>query len=35
VYVLDDEGVGTYMWVAEDPTNEPDYDALLDAVEAT
>jgi peroxiredoxin len=34
VYVLDDEGVVTYEWVAEDPTNEPDYDALLDAVEA-
>jgi peroxiredoxin len=34
VYVLDDEGVVTYEWVAEDPTNEPDYDALLDAVRA-
>jgi len=33
VYVLDDEGVVTYEWVAEDPTNEPDYDELLDAVE--
>ncbi|WP_135663609.1 redoxin domain-containing protein [Halorhabdus rudnickae] len=35
VYVLDDEGAVTYEWVAEDPTNEPDYDALLEAVEAS
>ncbi|WP_066413188.1 redoxin domain-containing protein [Halorubrum aethiopicum] len=34
VYVLDDEGTVTYAWVADDPTNEPDYDALLEAVEA-
>ncbi|MFC5278281.1 redoxin domain-containing protein [Halorubrum rubrum] len=34
VYVLDDEGTVTYEWVADDPTNEPDYDALLEAVEA-
>ncbi|WP_136688062.1 redoxin domain-containing protein [Halorhabdus amylolytica] len=34
VFVLDDEGVVTYAWVADDPTNEPDYDELLDAVEA-
>jgi peroxiredoxin len=33
VYVLDDEGVVTYSWVADDPTNEPDYDALLDAID--
>lgn len=24
----------TYAWVADDPTDDPDYDALLDAVEA-
>lgn len=34
VYVLDDEGAVTYEWVADDPTNEPDYDALLEAVES-
>jgi len=32
VFVLDDEGVVTYRWIADDPTNEPDYDAVLDAV---
>ena len=35
VYVVDDDGTVTYSWVADDPTNEPDYGALLDAVEAT
>jgi peroxiredoxin len=34
VYVLDADGSVTYEWVADDPTNEPDYDELLDAVEA-
>ncbi|MFB6196421.1 MAG: redoxin domain-containing protein [Haloplanus sp.] len=34
VFVLDDSGTVTYSWVADDPTNEPDYDAILDAVEA-
>jgi peroxiredoxin len=34
VFVLDDEGVVTYHWVADDPTNEPDYEAVLDAVES-
>jgi peroxiredoxin len=33
VFVLDEEGTVTYRWVADDPTNEPDYEALLDAVE--
>jgi peroxiredoxin len=33
VFVLDD-GEVTYSWVADDPTNEPDYEALLDAVES-
>jgi len=33
-FVLDDDGTITYSWVAEDPTNEPDYAAVLDAVEA-
>jgi len=32
VFVLDDDGVITYSWIADDPTNEPDYDDLLDAV---
>jgi peroxiredoxin len=34
VFVLDDEGTVTYSWVADDPTNEPEYEELLDAVEA-
>jgi peroxiredoxin len=34
VYVLDDGGTVTYSWEADDPTNEPDYEALLDAIEA-
>ncbi|MCG1003213.1 MULTISPECIES: redoxin domain-containing protein [Halobacterium] len=34
VFVLDDDGDVTYAWVADDPTNEPDYDAVLDAVES-
>ena len=34
VYVLDEDGTVTYAWEAEDPTNEPDYEALLDAVAA-
>jgi peroxiredoxin len=34
VFVVDDEGTVTYRWVADDPTNEPDYDEVLDAVEA-
>jgi peroxiredoxin len=34
VFVLDDDGAVTHSWVADDPTNEPDYDELLDAVHA-
>jgi peroxiredoxin len=34
VFVIDEAGDVTYDWVAEDPTNEPDYDAVLDAVES-
>jgi peroxiredoxin len=34
VFVLDDDGTVTYAWVADDPTNEPDYDEVLEAVEA-
>jgi len=33
VYVLDDEGTVVYDRVADDPTNEPDYDDILDAVQ--
>ena len=33
-FVLDDAGTVTYAWVADDPTNEPDYEELLSAVEA-
>jgi len=31
VFVIDDDGSIVYDWVAEDPTNEPDYDEVLDA----
>ena len=34
VYVLDGAGTVTYGWEADDPTSEPDYDALVEAVEA-
>ncbi|EMA64599.1 redoxin domain-containing protein [Halorubrum lipolyticum] len=34
VFVVDDDGEIVYDWVADDPTNEPDYDAVLDAVES-
>ncbi|MFB6137215.1 MAG: redoxin domain-containing protein [Halobacteriaceae archaeon] len=34
VFVLDEDGTVTYAWEADDPTNEPDYEAVLDAVEA-
>jgi peroxiredoxin len=34
VFVLDSEGTVTYKWVADDPTNEPDYEEILDAVES-
>jgi peroxiredoxin len=34
VFVVDNDGTITYSWVADDPTNEPDYEAVLDAVEA-
>jgi len=34
VFVLDEDGTITYQWVADDPTNEPDYEELLDAVES-
>lgn len=32
VFVLDDQGTITYRWIADDPTNEPDYEAILNAV---
>lgn len=32
VYVIDEDGRVTYVWVADDPTNEPSYDELLEAV---
>ncbi|KOX94447.1 peroxiredoxin [Haloarcula rubripromontorii] len=34
VFVVDDDSEVTYSWVADDPTNEPDYEELLDAVES-
>ncbi|GAB3693144.1 thioredoxin domain-containing protein [Halorubrum pallidum] len=35
VFALNDGGEVVYSWVADDPTNEPDYEAVLDAVEST
>ena len=34
VFVLDDDGAVTYRWVADDPTNEPDYEEILDTIGA-
>ncbi len=34
VFVLDGDGTVTYAWEADDPTNEPDYEAVIDAVQA-
>ncbi|WP_226042951.1 redoxin domain-containing protein [Natrinema sp. DC36] len=34
VFVVDEDGTITYDWVADDPTNEPDYDELIEAVKA-
>lgn len=33
VYVIGDDGAVQYVWEADDPTNEPDYDELVDSVE--
>ena len=34
VFIVDNDGEVTYTWVADDPTNEPDYEELLDAVQS-
>jgi peroxiredoxin len=34
VFVIDSEGTGRYAWRADDPGEEPDYDAVADAVES-
>jgi peroxiredoxin len=34
VFVIDEDGDVTYAWVADDPTNEPNYEELLDEVKA-
>jgi len=34
VFVVDEDGTMAYRWVVDDPTNEPDYEELLDAVES-
>jgi len=34
VFVIAADGTIDYAWVADDPTNEPDYDELEDAAEA-
>ena len=34
VFVLGDDGTVSYTWTTDDPTVEPDYEELLDAVEA-
>jgi len=33
VYVLDEDGTVTYDWVADEPTDEPDYEELVAAAE--
>jgi peroxiredoxin len=33
VFVLDEEGMISYVWTTDDPTVEPDYEELLDAVD--
>ena len=33
VFVLDNNGVVRYVWVTDDPLVEPDYDAVVEAVE--
>lgn len=33
VFVIDEDARVRYNWIADDPTNEPDYDEVLDAVE--
>ena len=33
VFVLDNNGVVRYTWVTDDPLVEPDYDAVVEAVE--
>ncbi len=34
VFVVDSDGEITYKWVADEPTDQPDFDAVEDAVEA-
>ncbi|MBP1923348.1 peroxiredoxin [Halorubrum alkaliphilum] len=34
VFVLDDKGEVVYSWIADDPTNEPAYEAVLDAAQS-
>ncbi|WP_138004671.1 redoxin domain-containing protein [Halalkalirubrum salinum] len=34
VFVIDEDGTVTYTWIADDPTNEPDYETVLDAIGA-
>ena len=33
VFVLDNEGTIRYMWVSEDPTKEPNYEEVKQAVQ--
>ena len=33
VFVIDDDGKIAYTWVADDPTNEPDYEEILGVVQ--
>ena len=34
VFVLDESGEVVFDWIADDPTNEPDYEAVLDAAKS-
>lgn len=35
VFVVNSDGEITYRWVADEPSDQPDFDAVADAVEAT
>ncbi|WP_284009583.1 redoxin domain-containing protein [Haloarcula pelagica] len=34
VFVVDSDGIVSYAWVSDDPGVEPDYDAVVDAVQS-
>jgi len=34
VFVVDSEGTIQYVWIADNPGQEPDYEAVVEAVES-